>query len=77
MTTQIDIKANHGWPVRYTALNPVTGTELPNHSGIVRAGDSHTIHVHSEMDYRIHEIKPTESEYRFHLAETGDKRAAE
>jgi hypothetical protein len=79
MTTSIDINANHGWPVRYTALDPVTSTELPNQSGIVKAGDTMRLYVHSTLDYRIHEIKPSEAEYALHLATagSGDKSKAE
>lgn len=70
MTTSIDIKANHGWPVRFTAIDPTSETELPNHSGIVKAGDVLTVSVHSTMDIRIHEIQPSEPEFALHKAES-------
>jgi hypothetical protein len=39
MTTQIDVKANHGWPVKVTGVNPQTGEEI-SCGGTVPAGET-------------------------------------
>lgn len=62
MTTQIDVKANHGWPVKVTGVHPKTGEDIPHYGGIVPAGETRTFHCHSTMDLRVHEIQPDEVE---------------
>lgn len=61
MTTQIDVKANHGWPVKVTGVNPQTGEEI-SYGGTVPAGETRTFHCHSSMDLRVHEVQPDEIE---------------
>ena len=61
MTTQVDVKANHGWPVKVTGRDPETGEKLEwygEHS--VEANTSRTFHVHSNLDLIIHEVQPDE-----------------
>lgn len=63
MTTTVVVKANHGWPVRVTPINPKTGDV--DHQGrveIVEKDSEQTFHVHSTRDLMIHEIQPDEIE---------------
>lgn len=58
MTTTIVVKANHGWPVDVTAVDPKTG-EL----GLIQRVEKNTereFHVHSGQDFMIHEVQPEE-----------------
>lgn len=59
MTTQVIIKANHGWPVRVlpVIINGSMGFADPV---IVAAGGEYSTSVHSSQDLLIHEIQPTE-----------------
>lgn len=66
MTTTVEIKANHGWPVDIHYIDPKTGeiqttTRLP-------AGTHKIDYVHSGRDMYIHEVQPDEIE-----AETGEE----
>jgi hypothetical protein len=60
MTTTITVKANHGWPVRVTAIDPKTKAETP--APTVAAGEHRDFSVHSGSDLLIHEIQPGEAE---------------
>lgn len=63
MTTSVVVKANHGWPVRVTPLNPKTGEV--DHQGsveIVAKDSERTFHAHSTRDLLIHEVQPNEIE---------------
>lgn len=60
MTTEIVVKANHGWPVRVTGIDPVSNAGT-GYGGIVAAGDEGRFHCHSNMDLVIHEIQPGEN----------------
>lgn len=62
MTTTVVVKANHGWPVRVTKLNPKDGQEMPGQSVTVEKGTEQSISVHSTCDLLIHEIQPDEIE---------------
>lgn len=62
MTTTIVVKANHGWPVRVTKLNPKTGQEWPGQSVTVEKDTEQSISVHSSCDLLIHEVQPDEIE---------------
>lgn len=62
MTTTVVVKANHGWPVRVTKLNPKTGEEWPGQSVTVEKDTEQSISVHSSCDLLIHEIQPDEIE---------------
>lgn len=75
MTTNIVVKANHGWPVKCTAIDPKTGEPLgyihPETKErieypptIVDAGSERTISVHSGADLYIHEIQPGEEGFK-------------
>lgn len=59
MTTEVIIKANHGWPVRVLPLiaNGSMGfvTEV-----VVEPGAEYRTSVHSSQDLLIHEIQPDE-----------------
>ena len=59
MTTEIVVKANHGWPVQVTGVHPLT-RETVAYGGTVPAGETRTFHCHSSMDLTIHEIQPNE-----------------
>lgn len=60
MTTTVIVKANHGWPVRVTPVDPNTTMELPTQEVIVPRNEERTFHVHSGQDLHIHEIQPEE-----------------
>lgn len=62
MTTTVTVKANHGWPVKVTALDPRTDEEIRTSGGIVEAGDTREFYIHDGMDIRVHEIQPNEQE---------------
>lgn len=62
MTTNIVVKANHGWPVKVTKLDPKTGAELEHSPAeVVAANTERTVYCHSGMDLLIHEIQPDEA----------------
>lgn len=60
MTTEVDVKANHGWPVLVTGVHPLTRETLA-YGGTVPAGETRAFHCHSGMDLIIHEIQPNEA----------------
>lgn len=62
MTTEVEIRANHGWPVRVTLVTKsVSGTEDPKpQSMIIPAGERRSLYVHSHLDLIVHEIQPDE-----------------
>lgn len=71
MTTTITVKANHGWPVRVTPLDPKTGEVDPQGQvQIVPKDSEQTFHVHSTRDLLIHEMQPDEA-----AQELGDEAA--
>lgn len=61
MTTNIVVKANHGWPVKVSKLDPKTGAPLEHYSAeVVEANTERTICCHSGMDLLVHEVQPDE-----------------
>ncbi|MFG1304160.1 hypothetical protein V5F34_08475 [Xanthobacter autotrophicus] len=69
MTTNVVVKANHGWPVKVTKLDPKTGVPLEHYPAeVVDANTERTVCCHSGMDLLIHEIQPGESEKASSLA---------
>jgi hypothetical protein len=60
MTTTIVVKANHGWPVDVTGIDPKTGEPVDWYGGRVAAGDTREFYCHSSLDLRIHEVQPDE-----------------
>lgn len=60
MTTSVEIRANHGWPVRVTMIHKaVVGFAEPEpHEVIIPAGETRQMCVHSHLDLLIHEIQP-------------------
>ena len=56
MTTEVIIKANHGWPVQVMPLTATGGAVGPVQ--IVPAGTEGRFAVHSGQDLMIHEIQP-------------------
>ena len=63
MTTQVNVKANHGWPVKVTAIDPTKPKDYPVvWVQIVPKNEERVFHVHSNADLIIHEIQPGESE---------------
>lgn len=61
MTTTVEIKANHGWPVRVTQKHPETGEVIWTQR--VKAGATLSTCVHSTADMHIHEIQPGEPDF--------------
>lgn len=57
MTTEIIVKANHGWPVDVT---PVSRGHLTARTSRVPAGESRSFFVHSGQDLLVHEVQPDE-----------------
>lgn len=62
MTTTITVKANHGWPVRVTQIDPTTGTAI-SPAQVVPANTERDFVVHSSADLKVHEIQPGEPDY--------------
>lgn len=61
MTTTVTVKANHGWPVKVTGVDPKTREPtMGNYGGTVPAGETQDFICHSHMDLIIHEIQPDE-----------------
>lgn len=62
MTTAVEIRANHGWPVRVTLLQkPMVGqADIPPQYVVISAGEKRTMYIHSHLDLIIHEIQPEE-----------------
>ncbi|MFG1371475.1 DUF2829 domain-containing protein [Xanthobacter oligotrophicus] len=61
MTTNVTVKANHGWPVKVTKLDPKTGAALDYAPAeVVEANTERTVYCHSSMDLLIHEVQPDE-----------------
>jgi len=62
MTTNIVVKANHGWPVKVTRLDPKTGKVLEVYPPeVVEANTERTICCHSGADLLVHEVQPDEA----------------
>lgn len=72
MTTEIVVKANHGWPVRVTAKHPETGDAI-NYGGVVPANETRSFHCHSSMDLIVHEIQPNEMQQNGAVGNFQDK----
>ncbi len=63
MTTTVVVKANHGWPVKVSGVDPVTKEPtMGGYGGIVPAGETRDFICHSSMDLHIHEVQPSEVE---------------
>lgn len=61
MTTSIVVKANHGWPVKVTKLDPKTGAALDwPPAEVVEPNSERTVYCHSGMDLLVHEMQPDE-----------------
>lgn len=60
MTTEVVVKANHGWPVTVMQVDPKTAEAigLPQ---TVEAGSERTFHIHSGADLHVHEVQPDEA----------------
>ncbi|MEW6258110.1 MAG: hypothetical protein AB1592_19320 [Pseudomonadota bacterium] len=62
MTTNVVVKANHGWPVDVTPKDPKTGAPLQHYPTVrVESGEEQTFYVHSGMDLHVHEVQPDET----------------
>lgn len=63
MTTQVNVKANHGWPVKVTAIDPTKSEDSPPvWVQTVPKNEERVFHAHSNADLIIHEIQPNEPE---------------
>lgn len=60
MTTTVTVKALHGWPVKVTSVDSVTGVRQS--APTVAAGQERDFYVHSNADLIIHEIQPDEQD---------------
>ena len=60
MTTTITVKANHGWSVKVTPINPSNGDIFD--SVIVPDGTIQDFHVWDGRDLIIHEIRSDENQ---------------
>lgn len=58
MTTEVIVKANHGWPVE--VMQMPTGGDQPGWVQRVAPGETRSFSVHSGADLRIHEVQPGE-----------------
>lgn len=61
MTTSIVVKANHGWPVKVTKLDPKSGAPLEFLTEMVEANTERTVYCHNSQDLLIHEVQPDEA----------------
>lgn len=62
MTTNVVVKANHGWPVKVSKLDPKTGAPLEHYpADVVAPNTERTICCHSGMDLLVHEVQPDET----------------
>ena len=59
MTSTVTIKANHGWPVLVSHLNPETGDPYQSATRI-EPDEERILHVTSTTDLHIHEVQPDE-----------------
>lgn len=61
MTTEVTVKANHGWPVDVTRVH--VGTLKPMYGRQrVPAGETCPFSVSSGQDLLVHEVQPAELE---------------
>ena len=64
MTTEVEIRANHGWPVKVTLQHkPVSEKHPEPETLIIPTGERRTLFVHSHLDLIIHEIQSHEPEF--------------
>lgn len=61
MTTSVIVRANHGWPVDVTPIDPKTGAPLNVSSSRVEAGCEEVFYVHDGKDLYVHEVQPDEA----------------
>ena len=59
MTTELIVKANHGWPVDVTRTKVGTLTPM-YHKERVAAGETRTFSVSGGQDLLVHEVQPSE-----------------
>lgn len=59
MTTEVIVKANHGWPVDVTRTHVGTLTPMYNKERVA-AGETRTFSVSGGQDLLIHEVQPSE-----------------
>ncbi|WP_296585716.1 DUF2829 domain-containing protein [Xanthobacter sp.] len=60
MTTSVVVKANHGWPVKVTKLDPKIGAPLEFLIEMVEPNTERTVYCHSGQDLLVHEVQPDE-----------------
>ena len=60
MTTEVIVKANHGWPVKVTPLS--ANGEFVASATTVQPGEERGFFVHSGQDLHVHEVQPGETE---------------
>jgi hypothetical protein len=64
MTTEVEIRANHGWPVKVTLQHKPAGGPAPEpETLIIPTGERKILFVHSHLDLIIHEIQPHEPDF--------------
>ena len=64
MTTTVIVKANHGWPVDVTRIDPKTGKppeNQPSPTERVAPNTERVFCVHDSQDLLIHEVQPDEA----------------
>lgn len=58
MTTTVEVRANHGWPVTVTVVDLRTGNTVTE---IVQPNTTRQFYAHSTQDLTIHEVQPNEA----------------
>ena len=59
MTTTVIVRANHGWPVEVTQINPATMEPIAPKQR-VEPNTERSFCVHSTADLHVHEVQPHE-----------------
>lgn len=61
MTTEVEVRANHGWAVRVTLIHKAwNGADPEPQILILAAGERRTLYISDHLDMHLHEIQPDE-----------------
>jgi len=58
MTTEVVVKASHGWDVKVSKIHHQDGVDTSVEEHIVSANTERSFHIYQGVDIRVNEMKP-------------------